>query len=82
LGETVTITYVVAGLSPLGTRWRVRHDVLKDSGKKAVDISLEGVLLNMTTRKPVQPTPELLDVMQQMPRAADFEVMPEMRLFG
>ena len=79
LGETVTITYEVAGLSPLGSRWRVRHDFLKDSGKKAVTVALEGVLLNLATRKPVLPSPELLAVMQEIPRARDFEVMPENR---
>ena len=79
LGETVTITYAVAGLSPLGSRWRVRHDFLKDNGKKAVTVSLEGVLLNLATRKPVLPSPELLVVMQEMPRARDFEEMAESR---
>jgi acyl-CoA thioester hydrolase len=79
LGETVTITYEVTGLSPLGSRWRVRHDFLKSSGKKAVTVSLEGVLLNLTARKPVLPSPELLAVMQDMPRAAGFEVMTESR---
>lgn len=79
LGETVTITYEVAGLSPLGSRWRVRHDFLKDNGKKAVTVALEGVLLNLATRKPVLPSPELLAVMQEIPRARDFEVMPENR---
>jgi acyl-CoA thioester hydrolase len=79
LGETVTITYQVAGLSPRGSRWRVRHDFLKDTGKKAVTVSLEGVLLDLAARKPVLPSPELLTVMQEMPRAADFEVMAESR---
>jgi acyl-CoA thioester hydrolase len=79
LGETVTITYEVAGLSPLGSRWRVRHDFLKDNGKKAVTVALEGVLLNLVTRKPVLPSPALLAVMQEIPRVRDFEVMPESR---
>jgi acyl-CoA thioester hydrolase len=79
LGETVTITYEVAGLSPLGSRWRVRHDFLKDNGKKAVTVALEGVLLNLATRKPVLPSAELLKVMQELPRARDFEVMTENR---
>jgi acyl-CoA thioester hydrolase len=79
LGETVTITYEVAGLSPLGSRWRVRHDFLKDNGKKAVTVSLEGVLLDLASRKPVLPTPELLAVMQEIPRTRDFEVMAESR---
>ena len=78
-GETLTVTYLLAGLSPQGTRWKVQHDILKSTGKKAVTLSLEGAILNLTTRKPAIPTPELLAVIQQIPRASDFEVMSESR---
>src|SRR5271157_2080430 len=61
IGETVIITYVLPGLSPHGGRWKVHHDVLKSNGKKAVIIDIEGAILNLTTRKPVLPTPELLE---------------------
>lgn len=79
IGETVTITYALAGLSPQGVRWKVHHDVLKSNGKKAVIIDVEGVLLDLTTRKPVPPTPELFETFSLIPRAADFEVLAEMR---
>lgn len=79
IGETVTITYAIAGLSPQGARWKVHHDVLKSNGKKAVSIDLEGVLLDLTTRKPVLPIPELFQTFRLIPRTADFEVLPEMR---
>jgi len=42
MGETVTITYALSGLSPLGGHWRVHHAVLKANGKKAVSIEIEG----------------------------------------
>jgi len=79
MGETVTIAYALAGLSPLGVRWKVRHDVLKSNGKKAVSIEVEGVLLDLTARKPVPPIPELLQTFHLVPRTTDFEVLPEMR---
>ncbi|HTX91566.1 MAG TPA: thioesterase family protein [Anaerolineales bacterium] len=79
MGETVTITYSLAGLSPLGGRWKVHHDVLKANGKKAVSIDLEGTLLDLATRRPVQPSPELLQVFTLIPRAGDFEALSEMR---
>jgi hypothetical protein len=62
MGETVTITYSLSGLSPQSTRWKVHHDVLKSNGKKAVDIDLEGAILNLNTRKPALPTPKLIRV--------------------
>ena len=77
LGETVTITYTVSGLSPQGGRWKVHHDILKSNGKKAVSLDVEGVILNLTTRKLALPTPELLQAFNLIPRAKDFEVLLE-----
>jgi acyl-CoA thioester hydrolase len=77
LGETVTITYVLSGLSPSGARWKVHHEVLKANGKKAVTLDIEGVVLDLTTRKPVLPTAELLEVFNLIPRAGNFEALSE-----
>jgi acyl-CoA thioester hydrolase len=79
MGETVIITYALAGLSPQGTRWKVHHDVLKSNGKQAVSIDLEGAILDLTTRKPVQPIPELLQTFNLISRTPDFEILPAMR---
>ena len=79
MGETVTITYLLAGLSPSGARWKVYHEILKPNGKKAVSIGLEGAILNLTTRKPALPIPELLQTFNLIPRTTDFEELPEMR---
>jgi acyl-CoA thioester hydrolase len=81
LGETLTILYLITGLSPQGIRWKVQHDFLKANGKKAVSVSLEGTILNLTTRQPASPTPEIMAVFQQVPRSADFEVISESRWF-
>jgi len=77
LGETVTITYALSGLSPQGGRWKVHHDVLKSNGKHAVSIDIEGALLDLTTRMPVLPTPELAEVFSLVPHTADFEVLSD-----
>ena len=77
LGETVTITYTVSGLSPQAGRWKVHHDILKSNGKKAVSLDIEGVILNLSTRKLAHPTPELLQTFNLIPRAKDFEVLSE-----
>ncbi|MGA2490344.1 MAG: acyl-CoA thioesterase, partial [Anaerolineales bacterium] len=79
MGETVTVTYALSGLSPSGGRWRVHHDILKSNGKKAVSIDLEGAILNLSTRKPAFPTPELSQIFNLIPRTRDFEILPEMR---
>jgi acyl-CoA thioester hydrolase len=82
LGETLTITYLLTGLSPQGVRWKVQHDFLKTNGKKAVTVALEGTILDLTTRQPTVPTPEIMAVFQQVPRSKDFEVLSESRWFG
>jgi acyl-CoA thioester hydrolase len=79
MGETITITYALSGISPQGGRWKVHHDVLKANGKKAVSIDLEGTLLDLTTRKPVPPMPELLQTYNLIPRTKDFETLSETR---
>jgi acyl-CoA thioesterase FadM len=79
MGETITITYVLTGLSAQGGRWKVHHDILKSNGKKAVSIDLEGMILDLTTRKPVPPSPGLFQTFQLIPRNADFQALPEMR---
>ncbi len=77
MGETVTITYALAGLSSFGGRWRVHHDVLKANGKRAVSIDLEGALLDLRTRKLTLPTADLQRVFNLIPRTAEFEAMPD-----
>jgi acyl-CoA thioester hydrolase len=77
MGETVTVTYSLSGLSPQGGRWKVHHEVLKSNGKKAVLIDLEGAILDLSTRKPVLPTPELMQTFNLIPRTTGFEVLSE-----
>ena len=79
MGETVIMTFALAGLSPQGARWKVHHDVLKSNGKKAVSIDLEGGLLNLSTRQPASATPELLETFHLIPHTPDFEILPERR---
>ena len=77
MGETITITCFLSGLSPLGARWKVHHDFIKSTGKKAVSLDIEGAILDLSERKPVIPTPRLLETFNLLPRSADFETLPE-----
>ncbi|MGE5464866.1 MAG: acyl-CoA thioesterase [Syntrophothermus sp.] len=79
LGETITVTFLLTGLSPTGALWNVHHDILKSNGKKAVSVDMEGAILDLTARRPVPPTAELLQVFQLIPRPDEFTVLPELR---
>jgi acyl-CoA thioesterase FadM len=76
-GETLTITYALTGLSPGAGRWKVHHDLITANGKKAVSLDLEGALLDLTTRRPALPSPELAHVFALIPRSHGFEVLPD-----
>jgi acyl-CoA thioester hydrolase len=82
VGESISITYTLTGLSPKGTRWKIHHDIFKSNGKKAVVLDLEGVVFDLISRKPTQPSPELLEVFHQVPHVPAFEVMSEGRFIG
>jgi acyl-CoA thioester hydrolase len=79
MGETINITYSISGLSPSGAAWKVHHDIFKSNKKKAVNLDLEGTLLDLSTRKPVIPIPELLQTFNLIPRTPDFVILPELR---
>jgi acyl-CoA thioester hydrolase len=79
LGETITVTFMLTGLSSSGALWNVHHEILKSNGKRAVSLDMEGAILDLATRKPVAPDAELLQVFQSIPRAEDFQILPELR---
>ena len=79
LGETVTVTFTLTGLSPQGMFWKVHHDIFKSNGKKAVSMDVEGAIFDLTTRKPVPSNEELMRVFQLIQHSDDFEVLPEIR---
>lgn len=79
MGETITVTFSLSGLSSRGARWKVHHDILKANGKKAVSLDLEGAMLHLGTRKPVPPPSDLLKTFNLIPRSTDFEILSETR---
>ena len=79
LGETVTVTFTLTGLSPQGMFWKVHHDIFKSNGKKVVSMDVEGAIFDLTTRKPVPSNEELMRVFQLLQRSEDFEILPEIR---
>jgi acyl-CoA thioester hydrolase len=81
MGETVTITFSLTGLSPSGVRWKVHHEVLKTNGKLAVSIDIDGAFLDLSTRRLAPPSPELLQVFQLIPHVKAVEVLSERRKY-
>ncbi len=82
VGETITIDIALMGLSPKGTRWKVQHDVLKANGKRAVSLAIEGTVLDLNSRRVVPLSPELMAIIERIPRAKQVEVMRDVRQLG
>jgi acyl-CoA thioester hydrolase len=72
-GQTFDVDFRLAGLAPDGSRWRVEHEVRRGDGERSALLSLEGLWLDLATRRPIPPPPELLGAFLQVERTRDFE---------
>lgn len=79
LHDAVTITCVLRGLSPDGARFLIENEMWLASGERSAVVRSSGGWLDLRTRKLVLPPPELMAIMQAMPRADDFVEMAPMR---
>ena len=78
LGESVTDSIKLAGMSPDGARWKIRHDIVKSDGEKAATVKVEGTWLDLRTRQAIAPPSDLRQLLDLLPRTANFE---ELRSF-
>ena len=74
--EPITVTLELAGLAPDGSRFRLRNEVLNGEGKLAARITSEGGWLDLAKRKLIAPPEDLLEALQAMPPAVEFESLP------
>ena len=73
--ETVVDWLKMMGMSPDGARWKARHDIVKSNGDMAATIKLEGVWVDVRTKQAIAPPPDLLKVLNLIPRTEDFETL-------
>ena len=74
--DSLTVTLILGGLAPDGSRFRLTNEVLRSDGKLAARVRSEGGWLDLATRRLVAPPPEILAALQRLPRSADFEELP------
>jgi acyl-CoA thioester hydrolase len=78
-GEAFEVDYRLTGLAPDGSRWRVEHEVRRGDGERSAILRLEGVWLDLETRRPIAPPRDLLEAFQQLERAPGFEELKPVR---
>ena len=74
--EPITVTLELAGLAADGSRFRLRNEILNGEGKLTARITSEGGWLDLVKRKLIAPPGDLLEALQAMPPAAEFESLP------
>lgn len=74
-GETVTVNVSVAGMSEDGSHWLVRHEIGRPDGAEAARLAVEGAWIDLDTRRLVAPPPDLIRLLEDLPRAADYQVL-------
>jgi acyl-CoA thioester hydrolase len=76
LQQEITLTCALAGHAPDGSRFLLRHEILRADGKPAARVNSAGGWLNLVERKLVAPPPALLAAMNLLERTDDFVVLP------
>ncbi len=79
MGETLTVTVSLLGLSPDGARWRFGHEVLKASGKVAARLVVSGAWMDLAARKLAPPPDQLRAIFDGVARGEEFEVLKPLR---
>lgn len=72
LDDRADLNFLCAGLSPQGSRWRVRHEI-RANEKTAAILTIDGAWLNLSSRRTTNPPKELLGLLESLPRTIDFQ---------
>jgi len=76
LQQPITISYVLAGHAPDGSRFTLRHEFFRADQQLAARLTSTGGWLHLDERRLVAPPPALLAAMNALERTPDFAVLP------
>ena len=76
LQQQITVNYALAGQSPDGSRFLLRHEIFRQDGKLSARVTSAGGWLDLTERKLIVPPPALLTAMQSLEKTDDFSILP------
>ena len=75
LHETVTVNLKLIRLSEDGGRWAFEHDIIKENGKVAAKVVVEGAFLNLHTRKLAKPSEKMNEAVRKLERVENYEAI-------
>lgn len=76
LQQVITVTYMLAGQALDGSRFLLRHEILRPDGQLCARVTSAGGWLDLAERKLVAPPQQLLAVMNLIEKTNDFIVLP------
>ncbi len=76
LQQQIKVTYALAGHSPDGSRFLLRHEIFRPDGKLSARVTSAGGWLDLVERKLIAPPPALLSAMNSLDRTDDFTTLP------
>ena len=76
LQQRITVTIALAGHALDGSRFLIRHEILREDRKLSARVNSAGGWLDLADRKLIAPPQALLSAMNSIERTRDFIVLP------
>jgi acyl-CoA thioester hydrolase len=76
LMQELIVTAALAGLSDDGSRWVIRHELMRTDDKLCARVTSTGGWLDLNVRKLIVPPEDLLAVTKMLSRTEDFSILP------
>jgi acyl-CoA thioester hydrolase len=76
MGEELTVTFTIVGLSPDGARFKMVQEIWKSNGKQAARLVVQGGWLDTQARRIAAPPDALRQAFEKAPRGGPFESLP------
>jgi len=75
LMQEITVTLAIAGLSPDGSRFSIRNEILRPDGQLCAKVTSAGGWLDLAARRLVPPPQALYAALKSLPHTADFAAL-------
>ena len=71
-GDKVRVDAELVKMKKDGSRWSIKHSIVKNEDKLSATVSVDGAWMSLVTRKLATPPPSFVEVFLKLPRAAEF----------
>ncbi|WP_196890713.1 acyl-CoA thioesterase [Aureivirga marina] len=75
LGEDITVTVTLAGMSEKGDKFKFKHHIIKPNGVVAAELIVTGAWLDLTKRKLTTPPEDILNLLEKVDKTEDYIVL-------